>query len=91
MKIFKYPLEPVGRDTTLYLPRNSELLTIQFQRGVPTLWAMVDETQEIVDCVVITCFGTGWDIPDNYTGTYLFTIQDAGGYVWHYFYEFTDG
>lgn len=87
MKIFKYGLSSPGQDSRLHLPIGSGLLTVQLQKDWPTLWVLVDDTQEHTEVVRITCFGTGWDIPDDYRGEYLSTVQETDGYVWHYFFE----
>ncbi len=88
MKIFKYGLSSLGQDSRLHLPIGSNLLTVQLQKDWPTLWVLVDDTQEHTEVVRITCFGTGWDIV--VPGFYLSTVQDTDGYVWHYFYEYVD-
>ena len=77
--IYKYTLD--SHDCTLQLPKESELLTVQLQNGIPTLWALVNPmtvTEERHICIV----GTGWDVEDNMK--YITTYMD-GYFVWHVF------
>ncbi len=77
--INKYTLD--SQDWTLQLPKGAELLTVQLQNGIPTLWALVNPmtvTEERHICIV----GTGWDVEDNMK--YITTYMD-GYFVWHVF------
>jgi hypothetical protein len=77
--IYKYPLH--SQDCTLQLPKGAELLTVQLQNQIPTLWALVNPmtvTEERHICIV----GTGWDVEDNMK--YITTYMD-GYFVWHVF------
>ena len=88
-KVLKYELNVVGQ-FTLTVPKVFQPLTIQLQRGVPCLWALVNlghGTQEVNFRMV----GTGQDIGDKdlINHTYLGTVQEQLGFVWHYFMEMT--
>jgi hypothetical protein len=77
--IYKYPLH--SKDCTLQLPKGAEILTVQLQNEIPTLWALVNPmtvTEERHICIV----GTGWDVED--TMKYITTYMD-GYFVWHAF------
>jgi hypothetical protein len=77
--IYKYPLH--SKDCTLQLPKGAEILTVQLQNEIPTLWALVNPmtvTEERHICIV----GTGWDVEDNMK--YITTYMD-GYFVWHAF------
>ena len=77
--IYKYTLD--SKDCTLHLPKGAEILTIQLQNGIPTLWALVNPmtvTEERHICIV----GTGWQVEDNMK--YITTYMD-GYFVWHVF------
>ena len=77
--IYKYPLN--SHDCTLQLPKGAEILTVQLQNQIPTLWALVNPmtvTEERHICIV----GTGWDVEDNMK--YITTYMD-GYFVWHAF------
>jgi hypothetical protein len=77
--IYKYPLN--SHDCTLQLPKGAEILTVQLQNQIPTLWALVNPmtvTEERHICIV----GTGWDVED--TMKYITTYMD-GYFVWHAF------
>lgn len=84
--IFKYELQVTGRQV-LSLPMGSEILTVQVQRGVPQLWALVDPSGNLVP-TTIKMFGTGNPIDCNLEvdGYYISTIQLNGGdLVFHVF------
>ena len=83
MNIWKYPLslEPMQ---LVSLPLGSEILTIQLQRGVPTLWVKVDP-DKINYSMRIFCEGTDFRF-DHYS-RYIATVQLDDGTVWHYFVE----
>lgn len=68
------------------MPAGAEILSIQYQAGVPTIWAIIDTDNEKVNRELYV-FGTGHDIPETTDPLkYLATIQDPGmGFVWHVF------
>jgi len=77
--VYKYTLH--SKDCTLQLPKGAEILTVQLQNEIPTLWALVNPmtvTEERHICIV----GTGWDVEDNMK--YITTYMD-GYFVWHVF------
>ena len=77
--IYKYTLH--SQDCTLHLPKSAEILTVQLQNEIPTLWALVNPmtvTEERHICIV----GTGWQVEDNMK--YITTYMD-GYFVWHVF------
>lgn len=84
--IYKYPLKVADRQT-ISLLKNSQILTIQNQKGIPCLWALVDPDELEFEERVIYTYGTGHKIEIsedeiNYIGTY----QLAGGdLVFHVF------
>lgn len=84
MKVFKYPLKIVERQT-IEMPSNSNLMCVQLQGGTPVLYAAVDDLADSADVrnVVIGMAGTGHDIPADVIG-YIGTIQ-MGAFVWHFF------
>lgn len=82
MKIYKYPLVWNGRQTLIAPPLHA--LDLQDQKGVPTIWAIVDETAAPIEQTVCI-YGTGDTIPGD-PGEYLGTIQ-AGSFVYHFFKE----
>ena len=76
--IYKYQLPAVG---ALQLPLGAQILTIQLQNGSPTLWALVEPDNTLVDRT-ISIVGTGWEVEDNME--YICTYMD-GPFVWHAF------
>ena len=74
--VYKYEFKPI-----IALPKRAEILTMQMQHGIPTLWALVDPENELEDRV-IDVVGTGWEVKDNMK--YICTYMD-GPFVWHAF------
>ncbi len=67
------------------MPAGAEILSIQMQRGIVCMWAMVNpEAQNSPRCIEM--FGTGANIPQGtlIKRRFLATVQD-GTFVWHYF------
>lgn len=79
--VYKYSVN----DGLLFLPRGAVLLDIQYQHGVPTLWALVDPNEPVAPHRVVV-LGTGW-ATSYQVGLAPFrrTLQDGNGFVWHYF------
>lgn len=77
--IYKYELR--SQDTSMKLPKEAEILTVQIQDGRPMLWALVDPENVLEDRFIYTV-GTGWEVEDNmkYICTYI-----EGYFVWHVF------
>ena len=86
-RIFKYKV--VHGQTILLLPKNSKLLSVVEQYGLPVLYAMVNDEQESMEEIVVRSFSTGAQIPEeiannfDYLGTCLLDNQT---YVIHFFY-----
>ena len=84
--IYKYTLTGLDKGR-LELPVGAEILTVQEQRGMVCLWAIV-EPKAKKETRVFKIFGTGHDIPDN-PGKYINTFMtDGGAFVWHVFEDF---
>lgn len=83
-EVWKFPLQ-LGQTTVHNMPANAQVLTVQMQHGVPTLWARVTPSAfpEPRDFMVV---GTGHPIL-NSLAIYIGTVQDGGGFVWHVFEE----
>lgn len=79
--IFKYPLA-LTKGQTIRVPKRARFLSCQAQNDKPTLWAMVDQTNELED-VRIRIHGTGHPVPDPDL-PFLGTVQ-IDGLVWHVF------
>ena len=84
MKIFKFPFAQDSQ-TTFELPKYSEVLTVQNQRGVPTLWAAVTDARETVK-YKIHMLPTGYSEADLDTLKYISTAQFEE-LVFHFFEE----
>lgn len=83
--MWKYPLTAwESGQFGIEMPDGAELLTLQVQHGVPTLWARVNEARAKVRRMFIVV-GTGHDAgsPNNkYVGT--FQVHD-GALIFHVF------
>jgi hypothetical protein len=84
MVIYKYPLELVV-EQTLLLPKNSLVLALQLQLGVPTVWVSIPDTGADREIVTFSTYGTGQQV-DQKVEQYLDTYQ-LNGFVWHVFYR----
>lgn len=82
MRILKYPLHN-PEFNQFFLPVGTVLLSVQFQHGVPTLWAQVEEgCQEELRSIRLYLTGEVLDTPNP--GRYIGTAQNAAGdYVLH--------
>ena len=82
-KIYKYRLPEAPGVVTTINERIIEVLSVQYQNGIPTIWAIVDPDDTSVAAEIMS-FGTGWELP-NGAEKYVGSLQDPEGYVWHYF------
>lgn len=86
-RILKYPLkeDPVE---VIHLPRDAEILSVQYQREILCLWVMGANPE--VESRIIEIYGTGQDTKADKTKggmlKYLATVQnDQQDRVWHVF------
>lgn len=89
-RIYKYPV--MGDGVVNFITCNKvRLLDIQRQGDGLVCWVETSDGMPEVTTNLIG-FGTGWDIPTETIGeiTYFRTVQDAAGFVWH-FYEMPEG
>lgn len=87
-RIWKFQLAPVESQDIL-MPAGARILTVQTQRDVLCLWALVDP-QARTKPRDIRIVGTGHQADMN-TMQYLGTAQMVGGaLVWHVFEEAPD-
>lgn len=80
--IYKYPM---SQETTyIPMPKGAQILDVQMQHGVPTIWALVHETAEL-ETRNFQTVGTGQSLSDNMKDySHIGTVQD-GSFVWHIF------
>lgn len=81
MVIYKYPIYNSGDIISAPFVK---LLDIQYQDGIPMLWAVVDPDRVQDTEVCFNVLGTGWEFEGS-PGTYIKTLQDDYGFVWHFF------
>ena len=82
-KIFKYPI-PVDDKITLSLPINSDILSVQIQKGEPVVYALVSSAFKMNRDRKLELYGTGMEVPEyrEYIGTFQML---NGGLVFHLF------
>lgn len=81
--IYKYQFD-IADSVKIKMPLNAEILSVQVQNGIPTLWARVD-TDNSIAIHTLLIFGTGHEIPIPFTeAIHIGTIQ-LNGFVWHIF------
>jgi len=83
MGVFKYQLDPTQME--IEMPVGARLLCIQTQKGIPCLWAQVNESNQMTKRYFKT-YGTGHDLPD-FPGDYVGTYQLFGGDLVFHVYE----
>jgi hypothetical protein len=83
--IWKFTLQHQD-EQEVEMPRGAELLTVQTQRGVICLWAIVDQHTTERDRRTFYIVGTGHRMPENPAVNYIGTVQELdGALVWHVF------
>lgn len=74
-RIFKYQLG-VSDEQVVNLPIGSRILSLQVQRGIPCIWAIVDDQEVKTSPIKVLMFGTGHSISDEDTkNRFAGTIQ----------------
>lgn len=80
--IYKYQFQIADR-IEIEMPIHSDVLSIQLQSGIPTMWVKVDTSLQMVKRIFVV-FGTGHEINSMFDYRHIGTIQHQG-YVWHIF------
>lgn len=84
--IYKYPLES-GDVNEIEMPEGAKVLTVQIQRDIPCIWALVDPNMDNKVVRRFHIYGTGYQIlrpNDRYIGTFQLY---GGALVFHVFEE----
>lgn len=71
--IYKYPFV-ISDNVEITLPAGSDILSIQIQNDIPTMWARVDLNQELMHARRFRILGTGQPT-DECDLSYICTIQ----------------
>lgn len=83
--VLKYPLPLYfGAKQTIVMPARSEILTFQMQGDIPTIWALVDPSEQEREERHMQIVGTGHKEVEPEGSLYIGTVQDRG-LVWHLF------
>ncbi len=82
--IYKYPLS-LADEQTLLLPKDAQILSVQFQDAAIYLWALVETLNEKQERR-IRIVGTGHPLTgeSNYGYEFIATVQ-LHSFVWHVF------
>jgi hypothetical protein len=81
MTIWKYPLG--SHQTTVSMPKGADILCVQTQNEVPTIWCRVDPNAARLSRTFVIV-GTGHDCEKD--AFYIGTFQLSGGaFVFHVF------
>jgi hypothetical protein len=84
MYIWKYEI-PIQDFFEIEMPKDSEVLCVQVQRGKPCIWVRVVDPNNLKVKKAFAIVGTGQAFNDNeyfYVGSFQ---QDCGYLVWHLF------
>lgn len=91
LTIYKYPI-PIEDHFTLELPEGAKILTVQAQRDIPQLWAMVDsETKK--ETRYFRLGRTGYPLDDDYLRVinHIGTFQIENGTLAFHLFEIKKG
>lgn len=91
LTIYKYPI-PIENHFTLELPEGAKILTVQTQRDIPQLWAMVDSETE-KETRYFRLGRTGYPLGDDYLRitNYIGTFQMEKGTLAFHLFEIKKG
>lgn len=81
--VWKFPLNEMPQDIEAPIV---DFLTVQYQGDTICVWAIVNPDAP-PNKYRLYVEGTGWESSKISYDTYIGTVQDGGGYVWHIFYE----
>ena len=82
--VYKYSFSHPGIGTSISMPIDSEILSLQMQHGIPCLWVLVD-TDKAPCLRQFYIYGTGHEIPST-TQKFIGTFQvSEGNLVFHVF------
>ena len=83
MYIWKYEV-PMQDFFEIEMPKDSEVLCVQMQRGKPCIWVRVVDPKSVVEKKVFAIIGTNQYFNDN-EYFYVGTFQLGEILVWHLF------
>lgn len=79
--VYKYTLE-IGVVTTIRLPIYSKVVGFRLQRGIPTVWIVIDLDEKVHEKRDFFGIPTGWQFNREVLETYG-TVEDSVGLIWH--------
>lgn len=88
-RILKYLLHNQEFEVIL-MPNAAKILTVQIQRNIPVLWALVDTREEPRERVIELILTGEFVVHDAYR-KYISTTQDDDGIVCHWFEKILNG
>jgi hypothetical protein len=85
--IYKYDLQEAKKQS-VFLPKNSKLLSIREQNNKLQMWFMIDTKESEEEENVFYIFGTGFPALDDMENLqFIDTVLMSSGLVWHIFKE----
>ena len=88
-RIYKYPINlEYAEGIVIKMPEGAEILTIQMQKAVPCIWALVD-TDASVEVRTFRIYGTGHPVKYDHgvLRNYIGTFQLYGGDIVLHLFE----
>jgi hypothetical protein len=83
-EVWKFPLSISQKYTEVTIPYDASILCVQVQYRIPTLWALVDPTEETTEVKKFRLVATGQTMME--VGIYIGTVQFyEGSLVYHVF------
>lgn len=86
-RIFKYQL-CVSDEQMVNLPIGSRILSLQVQREIPCIWAIVDDQEVKTSPIQVLMFGTGHSISDKDAGNRFAGTIQIRDLVFHVFLKY---
>ncbi len=84
-KIFKYELSSAFAQE-ISMPQDAEIISVQLQRNMPCIWAIIDPEEKLVKRKFVT-IGTGREFDGARNLIYRGTDQQDDYFGWHVFEE----
>jgi hypothetical protein len=82
--IWQFPVK-MADAFAVTMPKGSEVVSVQMQRGTPVMWALVNDDPGPIEERRFAVHGTGHPVPADRT-RHVGTFQEQGGaVVWHLF------
>lgn len=80
-KIYRYTLKRMAGEQVVKLPKDAIVLDIKERKGIPSLWALVDPDETVMEDIKLRIYLTEEDIVEQennltYVGTFILVDGD---------------